>query len=692
MSSATLRNAPCRPVEQPQFERVGRHLIEGSTDCVKLLDLDGRVVYLNPAGVELLDLCGPEDLINRPWLSVWEGEHYVAASNAVARARTGERATFEGFCPTAAGVAKWWDVVITSVTDDSNAIVQLLVVSRDITERRREADFRAGQHGMLEMIATGAALDAVLTCLVQLVEQHSDGMLGSVLLLDKDGVHLRRGAAPSLPESFNSAIEGAAIGPRAGSCGTAMYLGRPVIVTDVLVDPAWEDYRELAIAHHIRACWSTPIMSTQKKVLGSFAMYYSEPRAPRRHELRMVDVAANIAGIAIESQQAHKALRQSEERNLAMLRANPDWMFILGRNGMFLDYYAKNPAELLVPPDVFLGKTIWDILPPPVATPLANAIAGTLVSGEPETFEYSIEADQTQRFYEACVVGCDDDKILSIVRDITDRKRAEMDAVIQRRELAHLNRVATLGELSGALAHELSQPLSAILINAHAARRLLSREPMDLEELRAALDDIIANNKRAGSVIERLRVLLKKGDGFFETVDLNDIVKEVLDLTHSDFLARRISVTTSLMSPMRPVYGDRVQLQQVLLNLVLNACESMSTTEVAERHLSVTTAVEDGMVQMSVADRGVGIPDDQLTAVFEPFVTFREHGLGLGLSISRSIVLAHGGQIVASNNADRGTTFRCELPINEDGRVEPRSSRSFAIASLSPEPGAVSSG
>ena len=683
MSSDTLPNAPCRPVGQPPFERLGRHVIEGSIDCVKLLDLDGRVVYLNPAGVELLDLCGPEDLINRPWLSVWEGAHYIAASNAVSRAKTGERAIFEGFCRTAAGAAKWWEVVVTPVTDDSHTIVQLLVVSRDITERRREADFRAGQHDVLEMIATGASLDAVLTRLVQLVEQHSDGMLGSVVLLDDDGLHLRRGAAPSLPQSFNDAIDGAAIGPRAGSCGTAMYLGRPVIVTDVLVDPTWEDYRELAIANRLRACWSTPIMSTQKKVLGSFAMYYSEPRAPLRDELRMVDVAANIAGIAIENQQAHKALRQSEERNLAILRANPDWMFILSRNGVFLDYYAKNPAELLVPPDVFLGKTIWDVLPPSVSTPLANAIASTLASDEPETFEYSIEADQMPHFYEACVVGCDDDKILSIVRDITDRKRVEMDAAIQRRELAHLNRVATLGELSGALAHELSQPLSAILINAHAARRLLSREPMDVEELRAALDDIIANDKRAGSVIERLRVLLKKGDGFFETVDLNDIVKEVLDLTHSDFLARRISVTTSLASPMRRVYGDRVQLQQVLLNLVLNACESMSTTEVAERRLTVTTAVDDGMVHLSVADRGVGIPGDQLTAVFEPFVTFREQGLGLGLSISRSIILAHGGQIVATNNADRGTTFRCELPINEDGRVEPRSGRSFAISSLS---------
>jgi len=671
-------------VGQPQFERLGRHLIEGSSDCVKLLDLEGRVIYINPAGVQLLDLCSGDDLINHPWLSVWQGEHHITANDAVARAKTGERATFEGFCRTTAGVAKWWDVVITPVTDESNTIVQLLVVSRDITERRREADFRAGQHDVLEMIATGAPLDAVLTRLVRLVEQHSDGMLCSVVLLDDDGAHLRRGAAPSLPDTFNSAIEGAAIGPRAGSCGTAMYLGRPVIVTDVLVDPAWDDYRGLAIAHGFRACWSTPIMSTQKKVLGSFAMYYAEARAPLSRERRMIDVAASIAGLAIENQRAHEMLRRSEERTRAILRANPDWMFILSAGGVFLDYYAKDPDELLVPPQVFLGRTIAEILPPVVANPLTAAIAGTLASGDPETFEYSLEIDQAQRFFEACVVRCDSDKVLSIVRNITDRKRAEVDAAMQRRELAHLNRVATLGELSGALAHELSQPLSAILINAHAARRLLARDPVDAQELRAALDDIIANDKRAGSVIERLRVLLKKGAGLFERVDMNDIVKEVLDLTHSDFLARRISVTTNLVSPMKVVYGDRVQLQQVLLNLVLNACESMSTTAIDERHLTVRTTVEDEVVQLSVVDRGVGIPDDQLTAVFEPFVTFREQGLGLGLAISRSIVLAHGGTIVAENNAGRGTTFTCEFPIKPPEQLEPPLN-GFTIQSLAPD-------
>jgi len=647
----------------PPFELLGRHLIEGSSDCVKLVDLDGRIVYLNAAGVELLDLNCTDDLIGRVWVDLWEGEHQAAARAAVGRAMAGERTSFEGFCRTARGADKWWDVVVTPIADNDGMVVQLLAISRDITEKRQAADFRAGQQHVLEMIATGAALDVILTHLVQLVERHSNGMWCSVILLDEDGMHLRRGAAPSLPEGYNQAIEGAAIGPRAGSCGTAMYFGRTIIVTDVLVDPVWEDYRELAVAYGFRACWSTPIFSAQKRVLGSFAMYYPDPRPPLDEEARLVEVAANIAGIAIEHHRTLEALRRSEERNRAILRAIPDWMFILDPNGVFVDYHAKNPADLLVPPEVFLGKAIWDVLPPVISSALATAMAGALASDEPKKFEYSLESDQAQHFYEACVVRCDSNKILSIVRDISDRKRAETDAHVQRRELAHLSRVATLGELSGAMAHELSQPMSAILINAYAAMRLLSQEPADLAEAKAAIEDIISNDKRAGAVIERLRTLLKKGHVAFEALDLNDVARDVLDLTRSDFLARRISVTTHLAPALPRIDGDRVQLQQVLLNLVLNACESMNANDVNERRLTVTTTANDGFVQLAVSDRGVGIPEDQRAAVFEPFVTFREQGLGLGLAISRSIILTHGGQIVAENNPDRGATFTCQIPM-----------------------------
>jgi C4-dicarboxylate-specific signal transduction histidine kinase len=285
------------------------------------------------------------------------------------------------------------------------------------------------------------------------------------------------------------------------------------------------------------------------------------------------------------------------------------------------------------------------------------------VSDEPEKVEYTLEAGGAERFYEACVVRCNGDNVLSIVRDITARKLAELEADAHRLALAHLGRVAVLGELSGALAHELSQPLTAVLSNAQAARYLLDRSPVDLELLRATLDDIIRNDQRAGAVIDRLRALLRKGDTELQPVDVNDVARDVIDFTCGELMSRRVSVKSSLAPTLRPVLGDRVQLQQVVLNLVVNACDAMVNTPVPSRLLALSTTADDGFVELVVSDRGTGIPDGQLERVFEPFVTFREQGLGLGLAISRSIVTAHGGSIRAENSPDGGATFRCRLPV-----------------------------
>ena len=170
----------------------------------------------------------------------------------------------------------------------------------DITAQKNKEAFQAGQKKVLEMIAANAPLGEILTRLVLLIEAQSPEMLCSVLLLSDDGDHIVHGAAPSLPEQYVKGIDGAPIGPKSGSCGTAMYRGKPVIVTDVFESPLWEDYRDLASAAGLRACWSTPILSARGKVLGSFAMYYRQPQAPTGAETRLTEVATHIAGIAIE--------------------------------------------------------------------------------------------------------------------------------------------------------------------------------------------------------------------------------------------------------------------------------------------------------------------------------------------------------------------------------------------------------
>ena len=646
-----------------QAEELNRKIAESTVDCVKILTVDARLIYMNRAGLEMLELTDASGLLNRSLGELLGDEVRQAAQEAVAQAQRGGRGRFQYMMRTASGVAKWWDAVVTPVTDASGTVVQLLMVSRDITERRREESIRATHNDVLRMIATGTPLPDVLDRLVRLIERQSNGMRCSVLLLDDDGTHVRHYAAPSLPEGYVRTIAGSSIGPRSGSCGTAMFLGTRIIVTDILTDPLWEDYRDVARQYALRACWSTPILSEREGVLGSFAMYSDASRVPSDEELQLIDGAANFARLAIERQRAQQALQHSEARNRAILRAIPDWMFLTTIDGVFLDYHAADESRLYVPPSAFIGKNVNEVLPPAIAQMLAQAFERVGASDEPEVVEYTMGADDSERFYEANIVRCDGDKILSIVRDVTERKRAELEVSAQRTAVAHLGRVAMLGELTGTLAHELSQPLTAVQLNAHAARRLLECDQPDLAELRAALDDVIRNNKRAGTVIDRLRTLLRKEATTLHPVNVNEVVREVVDLARSEIVSRRIFLKSTLAPGMPMVLGDRIQLQQVLLNLVLNACDAMSDTPPASRHLTLATTTENGIVQLMVSDRGVGIPKDRIEQVFEPFVTFREQGLGLGLAISRSIVRAHNGSIRVENNIDGGATFWCVLPI-----------------------------
>jgi len=255
----------------------------------------------------------------------------------------------------------------------------------------------------------------------------------------------------------------------------------------------------------------------------------------------------------------------------------------------------------------------------------------------------------------------------TIARDITARKKAEVEELQHREELAHLSRVTMLGELSGSLAHELNQPLTAILSNAQAAQRFLEHDSVDLDELRDILTDIVDQDIRAGEVIHRLRLLLKKGEVDQQPLDVNNTVQEVLKLIDGDLVNQGVTMHTKLAPALPTVKGDRVQLQQVLLNLVMNASDAMNSNSSTERQMVVCTELSDGEgVRFSVSDCGSGIAHDELEQVFEPFFTTKPHGLGLGLSVCRTIISAHGGKLWAANNPDRGVTFHFTVPVSSE--------------------------
>jgi signal transduction histidine kinase len=254
--------------------------------------------------------------------------------------------------------------------------------------------------------------------------------------------------------------------------------------------------------------------------------------------------------------------------------------------------------------------------------------------------------------------------MIGINTDISERRAEAAQIRQQRDELAHLSRVAMVGELSGAVAHELNQPLTAILSNAQAAQRLLLRASPDEMGLKEILCDIVSENKRAGEIIHRLRDLLKKGEVELLPVDINHIVREVIVLEHSDMVSRNIVITTQLSSDLPFGLADRVQLQQVLLNLIINAADAMHANRLSERLITIRThRVSNDFVRITVRDCGPGIAATQSEQIFEPFYTTKSHGLGLGLTICRSIMTAHGGRLWAVNNEGEGATMLVDLPV-----------------------------
>jgi len=235
----------------------------------------------------------------------------------------------------------------------------------------------------------------------------------------------------------------------------------------------------------------------------------------------------------------------------------------------------------------------------------------------------------------------------------------------QHAELAHASRVALLGELATSLAHELKQPLAAILSNAQAGLRFLNHDPANLSEVRDILTDIAESDRRASEIISRMRAMIKKGETQMEARDLNADVEQVLQLLHSELTTRRVSVETRLAPDLPPSVGDHIQLQQVLLNLVVNGCDAMQANAAEDRQLVIETAVidEKGQVRISVADCGEGIPPDKLERIFEPFYSTKDSGLGMGLAICRAIIKSHGGHLWSVNNPNRGATFHFTLMI-----------------------------
>jgi len=516
----------------------------------------------------------------------------------------------------------------------------------------------AGLDQVLEAVARGEPLVEILTKLIQVIEQRQPGLKASILLVDAEKQRLRHGVAPSLPAAYNAAIDGIKIGPQVGSCGTAAYEQRLVIATDIDTDPLWDDFRNLAQQHQLRACWSQPIFDDGGAVLGTFTLYYHEPRSPGPVELNLIHTAANIAGIAIRHAQTQAEQRQYEMRQQALLQAIPDLMFRNHRDGTFLDYHAAREEHLMVQPERFLGLKAAEVLPPELAELHMAHIEQVLDTGEPARFEYSLTLNGVPLQFEARMVAAGPDEVVAIMRDITKEKEFQAEAISLRVERERAN---LLHQFMQNASHELRTPLTVINTNLYLMAKVDDQQRREVYAERGKQQII-----RLTHLLDMVLSMTKLDSGapfVFEPGNINWVVERALAMAGPLIREKELALSFEPNPSLTQVEFDPNWLPEAVQQLLDNAIRFTP----AQGVITVSTYRQDDQAVIEVADHGEGISEEDLPHIFERF--WREDkarttpGFGLGLPIVERIAAKHGGDVQVETAVDQGSTFRLRLPL-----------------------------
>ena len=385
--------------------------------------------------------------------------------------------------------------------------------------------------------------------------------------------------------------------------------------------------------------------------------------------IAVLKLLASQAAIALENARLYRDVAEREAKIRRLVDANIIGIFISSRNG---EINEANDAFLRMVgydrEDLASGNMRWnDLQPPEWRTSPAGALKGMDTTGAVQPYESEyVRKDGSRVPVLIGSAGFDEQRNqgVAFVLDLTERKRADEALQHMQMELAHANRVATMGQLSGSIAHEVKQPITAAVTYALAARRFLSAEPPNFREMDVALSLIVKEGNRAGEVVGQIRALIKKAPARNDAVAINDAILEVIALTRTEAANSSVSVRTQLAEGLPRVQGDRVQLQQILLNLIINAIEAMRDVNEGERELLISSRSEPDGVSVEVRDSGPGLAPAALERVFEPFYTTKPDGMGMGLSICRSIIEAHGGRLGATTCEPRGALFQFTIPAD----------------------------
>lgn len=533
---------------------------------------------------------------------------------------------------------------------------------------------------VLAMVMAHAPLSEILNTLCTDIEKHYVDLLCSVLLVDGDGVTLRHGAGPALPKEYNQAIDGAKIGPSEGSCGTAAYRRQPVIVSDIATDSLWENYRQFALPHGLRACWSMPIASQDGRILGTFAIYYREPRTPDSEHLQLIAHATHLAGIAIERDHAQAELRAAENRYRTLVERLPAITYIaeIGVHGRW--HYVSPQIESI------LGFTpaVW-LSDPANWIDHVHAEDREIALGAEKRFQEKpdlFQAEYRMVASDGRILWFRDEAVLlartkapellmqGVLYDITEHKRMED-------QLRHSQKMEAVGLLAGGVAHDFNNLL--MLIQGHNERLRAQLAPGD-----AAVKEAVGIEHavtRAAGLTRQLLAFSRRQILQPKVLNLNEILTEsakMLDRLLGKDIALKVTASPSLW----PVKADPGQLEQIILNLAVNARDAMpkgGQLTIETRNTEITRAsprldsraLAGKYVMLVVTDTGIGMDTQTQAHMFEPFFTTKEpgKGTGLGLSIVYGVVKQTGGWTHVESKPGQGTVFEIYLPSAEDAMV-----------------------
>jgi PAS domain S-box-containing protein len=667
--------------------------LKRAEEALRTRDLSFRLIVDSiPTPVAVTTSSGEIESVNQPALEYfdktleelkgWKASDVIHADDlqhtidAMIKAHeTGQPFNVESRHRRADGIYVWFNVLGLPLRDTEGEILCWFHLLIDIDARKRAEAQLAGEKRLLEMVASNCPLTDVLTALCKFVEDTSSDCYCGVYLIDWSGSKFRIGAVPSLPATFNDPVDGLTVSPQVGPCGVAALTKTQVIATDLESDPLWQSsaIRPLALAHGLRSHWSTPIYAQEGRVLGTFAIFNREPASPTQIQQDLIAQVTHIASIAIERALSEAALKRSE----AFLAEAQH----LSRIGSFAWRVATNEitwSEQLYrifefdPQVTVTLERIGTRVHPEDLTLLQDMIERA--SSVSSDFQYEhrlLMPDHSVKYLHMIAHGTQNEdgelEYIGAVQDVTNRQLSEEALGKARSELAHVARVMSLGAMTASIAHEVNQPLSGIITNANTCLRMLAADPPNVDGARETARRTIRDGDRAAAVITRLRALFSKKDATIESVDLNEATREVIALSLSELQRNRVILRSELADNLPPVAGDRVQLQQVILNLVRNASDAMSGVNDRQRQLLIRTEPDEGgQVRLSVQDAGVGFNPQVMDRLFDSFYTTKNDGMGIGLSVSSSIIASHHGHLWATLHEGPGATFSFSIPFAHD--------------------------